>query len=122
MSRYQETTSLDVKRLYAGEMAIPRHLRPADELLVPVVQKSIEEMDLTEADKAASGLAILYAEAIDQAEPEDRSKVLIEVGPKLLTVLESLGGSPRARAAIKKGVTSAKDGSRLQTLRAARNA
>lgn len=86
----------------------------------------MSKLTLSETDRAAAQLARVYAEAIDDAlvvaeeakliEPEgendarvlqgllrrvEAQAVLGELGPKLLAVLESLGASPKARAALR---------------------
>lgn len=109
-----------------------RRLRPADDLISPVVAEALSNLpDLTPADTAARHLAGRYAAAIDQAsgvdvdrigdalDPDDMTgrqmlarlarqveaqAVLGELGPKLLAVLEALGATPRARAVRKGGV------------------
>ncbi len=98
----------------------------SEALVSPSVAESLAKLTLSETDQAAAQLARVYAAAIDDAfevaeqaklvEPrgEDDSRVLQgllrrveaqavlgELGPKLLAVLESLGASPRARAALR---------------------
>lgn len=90
--------------------------RDADTLLAPAVADTIRQLDLADEDAAAVRLARRYAAAIDDGGPA----TLNELGPKLLTVLESLGATPKARAAITKGTTASDTPSRLQALRAAR--
>lgn len=50
-------------------------------------------------DKAALELAITYARDLDQGGDLDK------LGPKLLAALDALALTPRARAAVTKGVT-----------------
>ncbi|HEX7038674.1 MAG TPA: hypothetical protein VF202_01015 [Trueperaceae bacterium] len=76
-----------------------RHLQPADRLLTPAVNATLKHLDLAAADDAAVVLARKYAAAIDAGTDE----TLNDLGPKLLAVLESLGATPRARAALQKG-------------------
>lgn len=94
-----------------------RRLQAADNLLASAVAATIDALTLDLADAGAVKLARTYAEAIDTAagDPE----VLEKLGPRLLAALESLGATPRARAAITKGATGAAAG-RLAALRAAR--
>ncbi|MEV6306472.1 hypothetical protein AB0M02_44185 [Actinoplanes sp. NPDC051861] len=110
-----------------------RWLRPADELIAPVVAEALAAVpDLTPADAAAKRLAACYADAIDEAatlaadaariagalDPDDltgrqmlarlekqveQQVVLDALGPKLLAVLDALGATPKARAARKGG-------------------
>lgn len=52
-------------------------------------------------DQPAIQLALRYAKAMDSGDWQDRQRdPLAELGPKLLAALESLGMTPRARAAI----------------------
>lgn len=85
--------------------------------LVKAVEQAVEVLALTPADQGAVRLALTYAQAIDLGEPVEK------VGPPLLAVLEALGMTPRARAAITKGGTSASpSASPLDELRAKRAA
>lgn len=85
--------------------------------LVKAVQAAVEALALAPADQGAVELALAYAAEIDHGEtPIDK------VGPALLTVMEALGATPRARAALAKGVTSVSSTSPLDELRARRNA
>lgn len=68
--------------------------------LLNAVRAAVESLDLTPADQGAVQLALTYADAIDAGEPVEK------VGPPLLNALEALGMSPRARAALTKGVKS----------------
>lgn len=70
--------------------------------LAEVVQDVLDREPPEARDEAAAGLALTYAQAIDEG--GDLSKL----GPPLLAALESLLLSPRARAAAKKAVTSDK--------------
>ncbi|RKF24132.1 terminase small subunit [Micromonospora globbae] len=95
-------------------------LRSADALISPDVAETVAKLpDLTEADAAAVKLAKRYAAAIDQAGPDDAAEVLDRLGPKLLAALESLGATPRSRAARKGGASVPGQG-KLQALREAR--
>lgn len=127
-------------------------LRDASELLAPAVTAAISALTLTDADTATVKLAQRYADAIDQAaiaqELADRAldridagdlnarlyvqalaakveakELLDKLGPKLLAVLEALGATPAARAAIaRKGKPADGQPNRLAQLRAAREA
>lgn len=94
--------------------AAVRVLRDADELLEPVVAKTVATLTLAPEDAAAAGLALRYAAEIDAA--ADKAEALDRLGPKLLSVLESLGATPRSRTAGKPSAAPA----RLEALRAAR--
>jgi len=77
----------------------------------------VEVLALAPVDQAAVQLALTYAAAVDAGEPVEK------VGPPLLAVMEALGMTPRARAALAKGVTSAgPSASPLDELRARRAA
>jgi hypothetical protein len=64
------------------------------------VEAALAAQTVEARDAAAAELALLYAADIDMGMD------LGKLGPQLLTVLESLLLSPRARAAAKKAVTS----------------
>lgn len=85
--------------------------------LAAAIEQTITVLELADPDKAVAELALVYARTID-----DDSDQLEALGPKLLAALESLGASPRARAAIKKGVSSGNGPSPLDELRAKRDA
>lgn len=98
-------------------------LRDADELLLPQVKHTIQQLSasLRPEDSAAATLAEQYADAIDQTvcpECGSHREALDRLGPKLLTALESLGATPRARATA--GRQEGGSGGRLAQLRAAR--
>jgi hypothetical protein len=100
-------------------------LRDADDLLLPAVHRTIAQLDLRPEDSAAATLAERYAETIDDTtcnECGSHADQLKELGPKLLTALESLGATPRARAAITKGGATGAGQGKLGALRAARAA
>lgn len=65
------------------------------------VDETLANLTLADCDTAAATLARQYAEGIDSA--GDRGEALEKLGPKLLAVLESLGATPKARAAAMKG-------------------
>jgi hypothetical protein len=96
-----------------------------DHLLLPAVRVALDQLQLGDEDLAVRRLAEQYASAIDDAHliareavklaesTDDREKALSallkrldagdklgELGPKLQLALESLGASPKARAAI----------------------
>jgi hypothetical protein len=62
------------------------------------VEAAIGELELSGSDKGAVELALTYAREIDTGVDQ-----LEALGPKLLTTLEALGATPRARAALLKG-------------------
>lgn len=103
--------------------------RAVEELIAPAVAETVSKLATRPEDAAAIRLAERYAAALDDAvliaiglgeldellpvSDEDGRKtlfalskrveaqaVLAELGPKLLAVLESLGASPKARAAV----------------------
>lgn len=102
-------------------------IRPADDLIRPAVAETLQNLpdDPTSArDAAARRLAMRYADQLDEAAliaadledvevDEDNAQllyalrkrveahqVLLDLGPKLLAVLESLGATPKGRAAM----------------------
>lgn len=96
-----------------------RRLRPAEELLAPAVADTIAALKLAPEDAAAVSLARRYAATIDAAEPHQRAEAIAVLGPKLLTVLESLGATPVGRSRLKGGAPTRAE-SRLAALREAR--
>lgn len=110
-----------------------RRLRNVDDLVAPAVAEAIEKCELKPEDAGVARLAKRYAAQIDEAaqiaadlaeataaagddageydrrmltalaKRVDAQAVLAELGPKLLAALESLGASPRARAAQSRG-------------------
>jgi hypothetical protein len=82
--------------------------------LVRSVRAAVKDLALAPADQAAVQLAIRYAVAIDAGEPVEK------VGPPLLVVLEALGMTPKARAAVKGGTSASPSDSPLDELRARR--
>lgn len=66
------------------------------------VTNSLQALETDDRDGAARDLATLYAAEID-ADPDQ----LEALGPKLLTALEALGMTPRARSAATKGAAGA---------------
>ena len=94
-------------------------IRDADTLIGPAVTNAVQALTLEPEDDAAVALARQYAAAIDDA--DNPADALEKLGPKLLSVLEQLGATPRARAQITKGaVTNGSGQSKLAALRAAR--
>lgn len=67
--------------------------------LTLAVREALGALIIDDQDQAAAELAITYAIAID-SEPE----MIGLLGPRLLACLEALLMTPRARAAIAKGV------------------
>lgn len=101
-------------------------LRDVSEMLYPHVYATVMSLDIDRDGKDAgmAKLALRLAKVID-ATPDGKEHVsaLWHLGAELRAVLESLGASPAARAAMK----SSKPGgngkpNRLQQLRAAREA
>lgn len=80
------------------------------------LDKALLGLILDQVDGAAVQLAREYAQAIDAGSALD------VLGPKMLSVLESLGMSPRARAAITKEANRDAGPSPLDELRARRDA
>jgi hypothetical protein len=82
-----------------------------------IMEKSIadalEGQPLEPEDVAMATLARAYARAVDRA--GHSAEVLTDIGPKLFACLESLGLSPRARAAARKGGTRGTTGPRPGT-------
>ncbi len=100
-------------------------VRDVSHMLWPAVRQAISQLDLdTSKDAAAAKLAEQYARTIDEAPPgREYAARLRWLGPELHKVLESLGATPAARAAIRRG--DAKDKppaqvSKLDQLRQAR--
>ncbi len=89
-----------------------------EQTLADAVTAALATVKVTPADGGAVRLAGVYAAAIDD-DPAQVGKL----GPGLLAVLEALGMSPRARAAIAgKGVKDAPARNRLDELRERRRA
>lgn len=79
-------------------------LRDASELLYPAVCETIASLELDSKDAAAVKLAKQYARTIDEQPPGKLYAGTIRwLGPELHKILESLGATPAARAAIKRG-------------------
>jgi hypothetical protein len=101
------------------------YLRDTDRLMFPAVVETVAVLDLDPngKDAAAVKLAKLYAIAIDEASDAKQANVLRWLGPELQKVLESLGATPAARAAMKKPAKPADaKPNGLAKLRAAREA
>jgi len=82
-------------------------VREASELLFPAVRATLASLGISTADgskdAAAAKLALQYAITIDRATPgKDYEWALRWLGPELHKVLESLGATPAARAAMTK--------------------
>jgi hypothetical protein len=101
-------------------------LREVSELLWPAVSETIAvlKLDPDGQDAAAAKLALQYARTIDEAPPgKEYFARLRWLGPELHKILESLGATPAARAAMKTGQASGNANvSKLDELRAARRA
>lgn len=100
-------------------------LRDAGELLYPAVYATVMSLDIDRdgKDGAAAKLALQYARTIDAEPPGKTYAAAIRwLGPELLKVLESLGATPAARAALKKPKPADAKPNRLQALRDARGA
>lgn len=61
------------------------------------VATALDTVPANDGDAAVRRLAMAYAEAIDDADEVD---ALFRFGPKLQSCLDSLGLSPKARAAL----------------------
>lgn len=86
--------------------------------LAAAVRAALGTVENTPQDSGAVRLALTYAEAIDA----DRDQ-LAKLGPGLLSVLEALALTPRARAAVLgKGAPSASARTPLDQLRERRRA
>ncbi|WP_422734004.1 terminase small subunit [Micromonospora sp. WMMD558] len=93
-------------------------LRSVDAMLGPAVAETIRNLNPADVDTAAVRLAEQYAKAIDDARGDP--DVLEKLGPRLLACLESLGATPRSRAAIVKGGAAGGQGKgKLQAVREA---
>jgi len=81
-------------------------LRDTAEMLYPAVCETIAvlKLDPDGADAAAAKLAQQYARTIDDAPPgKEHYTRLRWLGPELQKILEALGATPAARAAIMRG-------------------
>ena len=84
-------------------------LRDASELLWPAVAETLASLDLKPEDAAAAKLARRYARLIDQTPDPKQASVMWHLGAELHRVLESLGATPQARAALTKGTKPAEN-------------
>lgn len=102
----------------------PAYLRDTDRLLYPAVCETVAVLDLDPdgKDAAAVKLAKSYARAIDEASDAKQAAILRWLGPELQKILESLGATPAARAAMKKPAKPDAKPNGLAKLRAAREA
>src|SRR5688572_27006879 len=81
------------------------------------IRQALAELDAQPVDAGAVELALTYARAIDLGDE------LAKLGPALLAVLDALGMTPKARAAVVKGGAGGTEHrSPLDELRARRNA
>lgn len=101
-------------------------LAPEDVGVAKLVEKYAREIDAAQAAAAVADRALREIEDPEVAELVSALKAklgarsaLENLGPKLLAALESLGASPKARAATRKGGGSG-GGGKLAQLRAAR--
>lgn len=100
-------------------------LREVDQLLYPAVYATVMSLDIDRdgKDSAMAKLALRIARVIDETPDPKQASALWHLGAELHKVLESLGASPAARAAMKRGKNNS-DGnakpSGLTTLREAR--
>ena len=79
-------------------------IRDASELLYPAVCETIAALGLDSTDAAAAKLARQYARTIDEQPPGKLYAAALRwLGPELHKILESLGATPAARAALKRG-------------------
>lgn len=87
-------------------MAGRARLRAADSLMAPAVAETIRALPVEAQDAGAVRLAERLATAIDGADPETATAVLVQLSGRLLAVLVELGATPRARAQVGRPVTS----------------
>lgn len=84
--------------------------------LTDAVKNALDELDPAKVDQATAELALTYASQIDLGIGE-----LEKLGPQLLTILDAMLMTPKARAAIVKGAKDERQ-SPLDELRARRAA
>jgi len=94
-------------------------IRDADDLVEFAVRETLDCLTLLPEHAAAKKLAIEFARAIDRADSSTYS--MRHLAPLLLDCLESLGATPRAKAALREGKPPSVTGG-LTALRAARRA
>ena len=94
-------------------------IRDADDLVEFAVRETLDCLILQPEHAAAKKLAIEFARAIDRADSSTYS--MRHLAPLLLDCLESLGATPRAKAALREGKPPSVTGG-LTALRAARRA
>jgi hypothetical protein len=89
-------------------------LRDVSELLYPAVYATVMSLGVDLGPDNAGGkdsgmakAALVIARTIDEADPKDRRHAIRDCMPELRQILEALGGSPAARAAISKGAKAA---------------
>jgi hypothetical protein len=78
-------------------------LREVDKLFWPAIQETLAALGQLGEDSTAKKLAQRYAQVIDATPDAKQASVLRWLGPELLKVLEALGATPAARAAMTKG-------------------
>lgn len=88
------------RRALEAEDAAQVALRPADDLLTPAIEATIDALDLDDQHGAAAQLARQYARTIDRA--KDQAWAARWIGPLLLDALEQLGATPAAKARLSK--------------------
>jgi hypothetical protein len=81
-------------------------IRDADQTMAAAVARTLDALDLTDADDAAKHLAKLYAAQIDDCtgaeDPKLGAWAARWLAPLLLACLAELGATPAARAALAK--------------------
>lgn len=98
-------------------------LREVSELLYPSVAATVASLDIDRdgKDAAMAKLALRLARVIDETPDAKQSSALWHLGAELHKVLESLGASPAARAAMKTSKPADAKPNGLAALRAARS-
>ena len=67
--------------------------------LTEALEETLRALTLTTADAAAIQLARGYARVLDEASADEAGYLYERLGPKLHSVLDSLGATPKARGA-----------------------
>ena len=93
-------------------------LREVSELLYPSVAATVASLDIDRdgKDAAMAKLALRMARVIDETPDPKQASALWHLGAELHKVLESLGASPAARAALKRGEGKDKPPARVSKL------
>jgi len=86
-------------------------LRDASELLYPAVYATVMSLDIDREgkDAAMAKAALRIARVIDETSDAKQRLAYAQLMPELRGILESLGGSPAARAALSRGKRDGKD-------------